>query len=48
MLDYVFVLLNQNHRLLIQSCQVHDELDHKQDLDIGEYEYIQHDEDMPR
>jgi len=48
MLDYVFVLLNRNHKLLIQSYQVHDELDHKQDLDIDENEYSQYDEDMPR
>ncbi len=48
MLEYLIVLLNQNHRRLIQPYQVHDVLDHKQDLDIDENEYIQYDEDMPK
>ena len=48
-LDYLYeLLLNQNHRQLIEPYQVHDELDHKQDHDIYEKEYIQHDEDMTK
>jgi hypothetical protein len=42
------VLLNLNHKLLIEPYQEHDVFDYKQDHDIYEHGNIHYDEDMSK
>ena len=42
------MLLNPTYRQLIVLYQEHDELDHRQDLDIYEHVNIHYDEDMSK
>lgn len=48
MSEYYLMLLNRNHKLLIEPYQVHDVFDHKQDHDIYVHIHIDYVEEKPR